>query len=88
MGIPTKEELEHALTMAGKMREMDIDPDFIAKCLLNTHYRMELLEKVFIQTKVYLNSGESTQEHAKLVKAIEAAEKAASVSQDGKDLGI
>lgn len=85
MGKPTEQELQHALETAAKMRESGQDPDFLAKSLLNLNYRFELVMKVLTQTKRYLHSGESPQEHAHLVRVIEKAE-AANDSDDSPDV--
>lgn len=76
MGLPTPQELQHALETAAKMREQGEDPDYLAKSLLNLNYRYGLMEQVLKHAKLYLFSGESPQEHALLVKAIEKLEQA------------
>lgn len=70
MGKPTQQQLERALNAATDMREADGDPHFIAKSLLNCHYRLEHLEKVFKLTEHYLKAGQDEQNHAKLLTAI------------------
>lgn len=72
MGIPSKYELERALTYAARLRESGHDSYFIGKALLNSHYRLEQLEKVLALTESYLKFGQDEQEHARLVKAIAA----------------
>ncbi len=76
MGKPTPEELETALKHAAVLREQGEDLFYIGKSLLNLNYRMGFLEDVLAKANVYLHSGESAEEHAKLLKAIERAEKA------------
>ena len=76
MGVPTEQELEQALGEAARMREQGEDPHHIAKALLNHHYRIEKLEKVLHAAEVYLHSGHGGQEHSQLIRAIEAAKKA------------
>lgn len=76
MSRPTAEELAEALTEAGRMREHDEDPHFIAKALLNHNYRIQLLEAVHIAAKHYLHSGNGPHEHTILMKAIEKADEA------------
>ena len=44
MGVPTKEELEQALSEAARMREHGEDPHHLAKVVLNHNYRIEQLE--------------------------------------------
>ena len=70
MGKPTKDELQQALDEAARMREHDEDPQFIAKSLLNLHYRMGFLEKVMHAAELYLR-GEGAREHTLLLRAIE-----------------
>lgn len=74
MGVPSQEELTQALSTAAKMREQDKDPDYLAKCLLNQHYQLELMNKVVKAAKVYLRSGHGSREHSQLLKAIEQVE--------------
>jgi len=74
MGKPTVQELKQALEEAAKMREQDQDPHFLAKSLLNLHYRIGFLEKVMFAAELYLR-GEGGQEHAELKRAIEKAKK-------------
>ncbi|MEH6648520.1 MAG: hypothetical protein V7707_00685 [Motiliproteus sp.] len=70
MGKPTHEQLELALSVAARMREADKDPHFVAKSLLNCHYRLEHLEKIVKQAEHYLTAGQDEQNHARLVSAI------------------
>ncbi len=70
MGKPTEEELKQALAEVSRMREQGDDPHFVAKSLLNLHYRFKLLEKVLQATERYLHSGQAVHEHTVLVKAI------------------
>ena len=46
MGKPTPEELQKALTEAGRMREKGEDSHFLAKSILNMNFRIKILEKV------------------------------------------
>lgn len=71
MPKPTKDEIETALAEAGRMREHGEDEFHLAKTLLNDHYRLQLLEELYRATTSYLH-GESAQQHARLVKAVEA----------------
>ena len=70
MGKPTEEELKKALAEASRMREQGEDPHFVAKSLLNTHYRFKYLERVLHAAEHYLHSGQAVHEHTQLVKAI------------------
>jgi hypothetical protein len=78
MGKPTDEELKAALTEAARMREHGEDPHFMAKSLLNLHYRLGHLEHVLQAADRYLHSGLAEHNHAELVRAIEAYKRAES----------
>ncbi|PIP80367.1 MAG: hypothetical protein COW84_05640 [Gammaproteobacteria bacterium CG22_combo_CG10-13_8_21_14_all_40_8] len=75
MSRPSNEELATALKAAGTMREQNNDPDFIAKSLLNAHYRLGYLEKVFHHAERYIKFGQAEHEHQELLKVIELAKK-------------
>lgn len=72
MGTPSKQELDQALKCAIEMREHSEDPNFIAKSLLNHHYRLKKTEQVISVVKRYLRTGGATTDHAKMIKALEA----------------
>jgi len=74
--MPSKEELEHALAEAGRMREQDDDPHSIAKVLLNLNYQNEQLKHVLAAAELFLNSGMAVTEHQKLKRAITNARNA------------
>ncbi|NVJ50183.1 MAG: hypothetical protein HWE13_15530 [Gammaproteobacteria bacterium] len=82
MGVPSEQELAHALTVAAQLREQDQDFDGLGKCLLNQHYQLQLAQKVVLAAKHYLRSGQGTREHSQLVKAIEQVEQHALNSTD------
>ena len=86
MGVPTEEELQTALQEAARMREQGEDPQHIAKVLLNHNYRIKQLEKVMHAAELYFRSGNASQEHTNLVRAIEAAKYAGSNSADHDEL--
>jgi len=46
MSKPSQDELDHALEKAKQMREMEKDPDFIAKSFLNCHFQSTYLQQV------------------------------------------
>lgn len=71
MPKPTDTEVEIALEEAKRLRESGQDELFVGKVLLNHHYRMQLLEEVYRTAASYLR-GESSQQHAKLVRAVDA----------------
>lgn len=82
MGKPTETELQQAMTAAIKMREGGSDPDFIAKSLLNLHYRVLRLERVMTAARRYLHAGQSVSDHRHLMQAIHAAEEASIAAED------
>lgn len=82
MGKPTDDELRQAIAAAVKMRESGHDPDFVAKSLLNLHYRSLSLERVLSAAKGYLHAGQSISDHRRLMQAIQAAEKASGESNE------
>ncbi|MCG6886288.1 MAG: hypothetical protein LJE74_03690 [Proteobacteria bacterium] len=73
MPKPTEQELEQALTHAGRMRETGEDPHFLAKALLSCHYLNGYLVDVLRAAEDYIRTGLSEQEHTRLIKAIEKA---------------
>ena len=85
MGKPTINELQQALDESVRMREHDDDPHFMAKSLLNLHYRIGFLEKVMHAAELYLR-GEGGTEHAALLRAIQQA-KAEDAHTAGRDSG-
>jgi hypothetical protein len=90
MSKPTEEELNRALQVAAKMRESGQDPDFIAKALLNHHYRLGLLEAVHQAVEHYLHSGLAEREHAVLLKTLDKLRKAEDRTSGGDhtDIGL
>lgn len=71
MGKPSKEELAEALAEAGRMREQGEDEHFVAKSLLNHDYRLKLYEQLYQSVEHYMRSGQSEQEHGKLMKILD-----------------
>lgn len=88
MGKPSKVELELALAVAKQMREKGDDPAFVAKTLLNHHYRLTYLEHVMRAAELYLRSGLGEHEQSELLQAIESAHRADlhSAGADEEDL--
>lgn len=74
MGTPTKAELDEALATAGAMREQNNDPHYLAKSLLNLHYRNKNLQEVMQAAELYLR-GEGVTEHQNLLRAIDKAKR-------------
>lgn len=87
MGKPTASELRQALDRAITMRESGSDPDFLAKSLLNLHYRVLKLERALEMSKRYLHSGQGATEHRLLLQAVHDAE-AASADPGSDELPI
>jgi hypothetical protein len=73
MSQPTQQELDEAIKMAIHMREKQLDPFNIAKCLLSHNYRIKYLEQIMTAADRYLNMGMSEQERTKLLHAIQKA---------------
>lgn len=90
MSKPTKQELEHAIAVAIKMRETGHDHHFLAKAFLNCHYQYTYLEEVLHAAERFLHSGMAEREHAVLLKAIEKARRVdeRSAKQEHRDLGL
>lgn len=70
---PTDDELHAALAEAERMRDRGDDPHHLARALHYLEHRSRYLEAVFKAAKKYINFGQEEEEHAMLVKAIEAA---------------
>ncbi len=88
MGRPTDEELEKAIAKAIEMRESGSDEDFVAKALLNHHYRLGKAEAVVTAAGRYLHSGYSTTEHTKLVRALAEWHKLDNSRQEADSFGL
>lgn len=73
MAKPTDKELEKAIKMAIQMREKNLDPFNLAKCLLSHNFRMKHLEDVLKKADRYINMGMAEQEKSHLIRAIEKA---------------
>lgn len=76
MSKPSDEELKIALRRAVIMKEQSQDPDFLAKSLLNHHYRLGFLLDVLFAADRYLNHGMADHEHTRLLSLIEKAKDA------------
>jgi hypothetical protein len=73
MAKPTAEELDIALKMAVQMREKNLDPYNVAKCLLNHNFRIRYLEEVMRAADRYINMGMSDRERTHLLSALNKA---------------
>jgi hypothetical protein len=73
MSKPTDDELKLALRAAIELKEQNADPYFIAKALLNHHYRLRYLEEVLRIADRYINHGMGDRERTELIQAINKA---------------
>jgi len=71
MPKPSNDEIEIAIAEAIRLREAGEDEFFLAKVVLNHNHRLKLLDEVYKAANSYLH-GSSTQQHSRLIKAIEA----------------
>ncbi|HED32649.1 MAG TPA: hypothetical protein ENJ08_00335 [Gammaproteobacteria bacterium] len=71
MSKPDEIELKTALVAAATMKEHDKDPFFIAKTLLNQHYRLKFYEELQKAADRYLNHGQADRERMALLGCIE-----------------
>jgi hypothetical protein len=78
MSKPTTEELKRALNKAVAMKEQGEDTEFVAKTLLNHHYRLGYLEQVLFAADRFMNHGMAEHERMKLLHLIEQAKDAES----------
>ena len=76
MSKPSQLQLDIALKTAIEMKEQDNDPDFLAKTLLNHHYRLGYLEEVLLAADRYMNHGMAEHESMHLLLCIEKAKEA------------
>lgn len=76
MSKPTDAELKTALRRAMMMKEHGDDPDFLAKSLLNHHYRLNYLLELLHAADLYHNHGMADSEHTVLLSLIEKAKNA------------
>lgn len=90
MSKPSKLELDLALKTAVEMKEHDNDPDFLAKALLNHHYRLRYLEELLQIADRFMNHGMAEHEHMMLLRAIEKAKEAEykTAGEDHEDFGL
>jgi hypothetical protein len=90
MSKPSDIELSLALQKAKNMKEHDQDPDFIAKALLNHHYRLGYLEQVLKAADRYMNHGMAEHERMGLLRIIEKAKQAElhTAGEEREDFGL
>lgn len=80
MSKPTEIELKTSLLAAATMKEHNKDPFFIAKTLLNHNYRLKFYEDLLKYSDLYMNHGQSEQDHMKLLRCIEKVKAAENLS--------
>lgn len=88
MSRPTESELAIALKEAIRLRESGQDYHYLAKALLNLHYRMHYMEAISRAAGNFLHSGLAGKEQADLQTAINKAEKAALKKDDDDTIPI
>jgi len=71
MSKPDEIELKTALIAAATMKEHNKDPFFIAKTLLNQHYRLKCYEALHKAADRYMNHGQADRERMALLSNIE-----------------
>ena len=76
MSKPSDAELKTALRRAMIMKEKGQDDEFLAKSLLNHHYRLPFLLDVLFTADLYLNHGMADRDHTNLLRLIEKAKTA------------
>lgn len=83
-------ELKTALNACAMMKEHNDDPLYIAKSLLNLNYRMKYYEDLLTTADRYMNHGQAEHEHMKLLRCIEKAKEAESITsnEDINDFGL
>ena len=76
MSKATAEEIKQAIDFAHKLRAQGQDQHHLVKVLLDYHEQLRYLQPVVTATERYLHSGLSEQEHAVLLRAMEAMRQA------------
>lgn len=86
---PTPEELRMALAEAEHLREAGNDTCHLAKTVLYQHERLRHLESVLAHAERLVKFGLDEHEHALLLKALDAAERAEEAAgKGGEALGL
>lgn len=71
MSKPAEIELKTALVAAATMKEHNRDQFFVAKTLLNHHYRLKYYEELQKAADRYMNHGQADRERMNLLNNIE-----------------
>lgn len=87
---PTEEELHIAISEAQRMREQGEDSHYLAKAILNLHYRQQYYDALLQAAERYFRSGHAEREHTLLLKAIEKVHQVdeRSAGDEHEDLGL
>jgi len=86
---PTGQEMEQALTEAARLEDGD-DEQHLGKTLLYLHRRVVELERIRELTERYVLLGQAVDEHARLVRALQAAREHERLEsgQDAAEFGL
>lgn len=76
MSKPSDIQLDIAIKTAIEMKEQDDDSNYLAKSLLNHHYRIRYLEEVLQAADRFMNHGMAEHERMHLLRSIEKAKEA------------
>lgn len=82
---PTLEELHQAMTEAERLRAAGEDKHHLAKTLLYQQERLNYLEDVCLRADRLVKFGLDEQEHALLIKALDAARHAEEEATGGTE---
>jgi hypothetical protein len=85
MSKPSKLQLQQAVEVAERLRDLDQDADHLGRTLLYLQQRNAVLERVLDAAKHYLQSGQEQHNHTRLVQAVEAARRQAREESDSLD---
>lgn len=90
MSKPTDQELEIALQAAAEIKEHNADTHYLAKALLNHHYRLGYLEDVLKAADRFMNHGMAERDRMELMMTIEKAKNAEyrTAGQEHEDFGL
>ena len=90
MSKQTDLELKIALDKARSIKEQGVDEDFLAKALLNHHYRLGYLEEVLKLADRFMNHGMGDRERTELLRSIEKAKQAEyrTANEQHEDFGL
>jgi hypothetical protein len=73
MSKPSHQQMQSAITAAERLRAAGPDEEHLAHVFLYLQRRDEILEQVLHAIEHYLHSGQDSQAHSRLLRAVEAA---------------